>query len=84
MLGRSHIKLCFAYSAGLAGRCVQFENGIHMRADLKLVLALEHFIIKIPYLSWRLDDRFQNVIDGRNGLSRENTTTLKNNFPKSI
>ena len=54
------------------------------RADLKLVLALEHFVIKKFYLSWRLGDRFQNVFDGRNELPTKNTTTLKKSFPKSI
>ena len=54
-----------------------------VRADSKLVRAMEHFVKKND-LSWRLGERSQNVIDGRNGLSTKNTTTLKKSFPKSI
>ena len=56
----------------------------HVRVNSKLVRALEHFVIKKDYLSWRLCDRSQSVIDGRNELSTKNTTTLKKGFPKSI
>ena len=55
---------------------------VPVRADSKLVRAMEDFVKKKATLSWRLGDRSQNVIDGRNGLSRKNTITLKKKFSK--